>query len=82
MHPDNPACCQNLAVAGIPPTIIKWGTDTTRTIAGLIFSITSACCRDINFIFSHGGGSVTSLTDRFSVLLLMSPKYNPSRAKA
>jgi len=72
-HPNNPACCQNLA--GIPPTIIEWGTDTTRTIASLIFSRTSARCRDINFIFSHGGGTVTSLTDRFSVQLLMNPRY-------
>src|SRR5262245_28767345 len=72
-HPNNPACCENLA--GIPPTIIEWGTDTTRTIASLIFSGTSARCRDVNFIFSHGGGTVTALTDRFSVGLLMNPKY-------
>jgi predicted TIM-barrel fold metal-dependent hydrolase len=72
-HPNNPACCQNLA--GIPPVIIEWGTDTTRTIASLIFSGTSARCRDVNFIFSHGGGTVTSLTDRFAVQLLMNPKY-------
>ena len=72
-HPNNPACCQNLA--GIPPTIIEWGTDTTRTVASLIFSGTSERCRDVNFIFSHGGGTVTSLTDRFSVQLLMNPKY-------
>jgi predicted TIM-barrel fold metal-dependent hydrolase len=72
-HPNNPACCQNLA--GIPSTIIEWGTDTTRTIASLIFSGTSARCRDVNFIFSHGGGTVTSLTDRLSVQLLMNPKY-------
>jgi 6-methylsalicylate decarboxylase len=72
-HPNNPACCQNLA--DIPPTIIEWGTDTTRTIASLIFSGASARCRNVNFIFSHGGGTVTSLTDRFSVQLLMNPKY-------
>lgn len=72
-HPNNPACCQNLA--GVPPVIIEWGTDTTRTIASLIFSGTSARCRDVNFILSHGGGTITSLTDRFSVQLLMNPKY-------
>jgi len=72
-HPNNPACCQNFA--GIPPTIIEWGTDTTRTIASLIFSGTSQRCRDVNFIFSHGGGTVTALTDRLSVGLLMNPKY-------
>lgn len=35
-HPDNPACCENVA-SGVPPVIIEYGTDTTRTIASLIF---------------------------------------------
>jgi len=73
-HPTTANCCANL-IPDVPESIIEWGTDTTRTIASLIFSGTSARCRDVNFIFSHGGGTVTSLTDRFSVQLLMNPKY-------
>ena len=36
-HPTSAACCVNL-VHGIPDISIEWGTDTTRTIATLIFS--------------------------------------------
>ncbi len=72
-HPDTPSCCVNLA--GIPPVAIEYGTDTTRTIASLIFSGTSARFPDINFIFSHAGGTVTSLTERFSVQLVSYPEF-------
>ena len=36
---------------------IEFGTDTTRTIASLIFTRTAARFPDINFIFSHAGGT-------------------------
>jgi predicted TIM-barrel fold metal-dependent hydrolase len=73
-HPNNPACCVN-NLAGLPPVYIEYGTDTTRTIASLIFSGTSARCPDLNFIFSHAGGTVTSLTERFTVQMMADPRY-------
>ena len=73
-HPDNPACCENVA-SGVPPVIIEYGTDTTRTIASLIFSGTAQRCPDINFIFSHAGGTVAALTDRFLVQIVSMPNY-------
>jgi predicted TIM-barrel fold metal-dependent hydrolase len=73
-HPNDPSCCVNLAT-GVPPVIVEYGTDTTRTIASLIFSGTSARCRDINFIFSHGGGTISSLTERFVVQIVSFPPY-------
>lgn len=73
-HPNNPACCVN-NLAGISPVYIEFGTDTTRTIASLIFSRTSARCPDINFIFSHAGGTVTALTERFTTQMMADPKY-------
>lgn len=73
-HPDNPACCENIA-SGVPPVIIEYGTDTTRTIASLIFSGTAQRCPDINFIFSHAGGTIGSLTDRFLVQIVSIPDY-------
>jgi len=73
-HPNNPACCVNLAT-GVPPVIVEYGTDTTRTIASIIFSGTSQRCRDINWIFSHGGGSITSMTERFVVQIVSFPPY-------
>lgn len=72
-HPANPACCVNLA--GIPSVIIEYGTDTTRTIASLIFSGTAAKFPDVKFIFSHAGGTITSLTDRFMAQIVGYPEY-------
>ena len=72
-HPATPACCVNLA--GIDPRYIEFATDTTRAIASLIFSRTSARVPDINFIFSHAGGSITSLTERFTVQIISEPKF-------
>jgi len=63
-HPNDPSCCLNIA-SGVPPVIIEYGTDTTRTIASLVFSGTAQRCKDINFIFSHAGGTLSSLTERF-----------------
>jgi predicted TIM-barrel fold metal-dependent hydrolase len=73
-HPNEPACCRNLAT-GVPSIIIEYGTDTTRTIASLIFSGTAARCSNINFIFSHGGGTLTALTERFTVQVVAFPQY-------
>jgi 6-methylsalicylate decarboxylase len=72
-HPNAPVCCVDFG--GVPQVIIEYGTDTTRTIASLIFSGTTARCPDINFIFSHAGGTVTALTERFSVQLIAQPKF-------
>ncbi len=72
-HPNTPACCVN--VAGFSPVYIEYGTDTTRAIASLIFTKTAARFPDINFIFSHAGGTLTALTERFSVQMMSDPKY-------
>lgn len=63
-HPTTANCCANL-IPDVPDAIIEWGTDTTRTIASLVFGGTAARCRDIRFIFSHGGGTLPFLTERF-----------------
>jgi predicted TIM-barrel fold metal-dependent hydrolase len=63
-HPTTADCCGNL-IPNVPESIIEWGTDTTRTIASLLFSGTAARFRDIRFIFSHGGGTLPFLTERF-----------------
>jgi 6-methylsalicylate decarboxylase len=73
-HPTDPKCC-SANVAGFVPTYIEFGTDTTRTIANLIFSHTAERCPDVNFIFCHGGGTLTALTERFTVQMMANPKY-------
>jgi predicted TIM-barrel fold metal-dependent hydrolase len=45
--------------------MIEFGTDTTRTIADIIFSGNAHKFRDIRWIFSHAGGTMPILIDRF-----------------
>ena len=65
-HPLNPACCTYLA-DGVGPSSIEFATDTTRTIASLIFGKggTAFRCPDIEFIWSHSGGTLPFLIGRF-----------------
>lgn len=67
VHPISPNCCKNL-VPGIPVGSIEYATDTTRTIAHLVFSGTTAKFPDIRWIFSHAGGTLPFLTGRFTRL--------------
>jgi predicted TIM-barrel fold metal-dependent hydrolase len=63
-HPTAANCCGNL-IAEVPPTMVEYGTDTTRAIASLLFTGTAARFPDIRFIFSHAGGTAPYLTERF-----------------
>jgi len=73
-HPTSPNCCVNL-VQGVPDYIVEFGTDTTRSIASLILSGTSQKYKDINWIFSHGGGALTAFAERFQVQVVSVPPY-------
>jgi 6-methylsalicylate decarboxylase len=64
VHPLSPNCCAQV-VPGIPPGSIEYATDTTRTIAHLVFTGTSQKFPDIRWIFSHSGGTLPFLTQRF-----------------
>jgi predicted TIM-barrel fold metal-dependent hydrolase len=64
VHPLAPDCCAKV-VPGIPPGSIEYATDTTRTIAHLVFSGTAQKFPDIRWIFSHSGGTLPFLTQRF-----------------
>jgi predicted TIM-barrel fold metal-dependent hydrolase len=64
VHPLAPNCCADV-VPGIPPGSIEYATDTSRTIAHLVFSGTSQKYPDIRWIFSHSGGTLPFLTQRF-----------------
>jgi predicted TIM-barrel fold metal-dependent hydrolase len=66
-HPFRNACCKNLVPDVFEPTI-ELGTDTSRTIASLLFSGTAARFPDVRFIFSHGGGTAPFLVQRFTFL--------------
>jgi predicted TIM-barrel fold metal-dependent hydrolase len=67
-HPTAPNCCRNLIMPMIPDTAIELGTDTTRSIAQLIFSGAAKKYPDIRWIFSHAGGTMPFLLERFEFL--------------
>jgi len=72
-HPTAADCCRNV-LADVPPTVIEFGTDTTRTITDIIFSGTAARCPDVKFIFSHAGGTLPFLTERLLKVPVLDPK--------
>jgi predicted TIM-barrel fold metal-dependent hydrolase len=76
-HPATADCCVNL-VRTEPPGMIEWGTDTTRTIADIIFSGNARKFRDIRWIFSHAGGTMPFLIERLIRHPLLEPKAKPT----
>src|SRR5438309_7530651 len=72
-HPNTANCCKNL-LPNIGDGTIEWGTDTTRAITNLLFSVTAARCPNVRMTFSHGGGTMPYLVERFEALA-KSPKF-------
>lgn len=64
-HPTAANCCGSLQTPAVPPVMIEFGTDTTRTIASILFNGNARRFRDIRWIFSHAGGSMPFLIERF-----------------
>jgi predicted TIM-barrel fold metal-dependent hydrolase len=69
VHPATANCCTNLGLVqeGVPNegAMIEYATDTTRTIASLIFSGMTTRFPNITWIFSHGGGVMPYIIERF-----------------
>ncbi len=64
-HPLNPECCGNIPDE-VPPSMIEYAVDTSRTMASLLFSGSAARYPDIRWIFSHSGGVTPFLLSRFT----------------
>jgi 6-methylsalicylate decarboxylase len=73
VHPAVPECCRNL-VPGIGDAAIEYGTDTTRAIARMVFSGASQRYPDMRIIWSHAGGTMPYLIERFT-RMAESPEY-------
>lgn len=65
VHPLQPDCCRNL-IPGLPNSSIEYATDTTRTIASMLFSGAANKFPDIRWIWSHSGGTMPFLWSRFT----------------
>ncbi len=71
-HPTTPTCCIGL-IPDIAPAAMEFLFDTTRAIASLIYSGTTTRCRDIRCIFSHAGGTMPYIIDRFAGVPMKKP---------
>jgi len=80
-HPTAANCCVDL-VPGISDAYIEFGADTARTIASLVFTGAAQRLGDINFIFSHGGGVLTAVAERFQFQILSRPPYQGKFTRA
>jgi predicted TIM-barrel fold metal-dependent hydrolase len=63
-HPVQPDCCNGI-YREFNEAVIEYGTDTTRAIAKLIFTGATVRFPDIRFIFSHAGGTMPFIAERF-----------------
>ena len=63
VHPLVASCCAQLSV-GAFPAVIEVPHDTTRTVVSLLLSGTFARLRDIQWLFSHAGGTIPMLAGR------------------
>jgi predicted TIM-barrel fold metal-dependent hydrolase len=60
---------------GLPPPVVEYSTDTTRAIANLIFTGAAEKFPDVKMIFSHGGGTMPYLIERFTGIARSNPQY-------
>jgi predicted TIM-barrel fold metal-dependent hydrolase len=63
-HPNTADCCRSL-LPNVGDGAIEWGTDTTRAIAQVIFGGATGRYPNVRLIFSHGGGTMPFLVERF-----------------
>jgi predicted TIM-barrel fold metal-dependent hydrolase len=66
VHPTDAPCCQEL-FPDAQPGAVEYNTDTARTIFSLLYNGSATRYNNIRFIFSHGGGTMPSLVERFGV---------------
>jgi predicted TIM-barrel fold metal-dependent hydrolase len=64
IHPTSAACCGR-ALTTVPDTVIEFGTDTTRAITNYIYSGAARRYPDVKLIFSHSGGTMPFLIERY-----------------
>jgi len=63
VHPTAANCCKNL-IPDVAPSIMEYGTDTSRAMLGVMFSGQAVRYPDIKFIWSHAGGTLPFLAGR------------------
>ncbi len=65
-HPISPDCMQNAMMPSVDDSMIEFCADTSRAIARLLFSGAAHRFKDITFIFSHAGGTMPFILERYT----------------
>jgi len=76
VHPTSSSCCM-APIPDVSPSVIEFPLDTTRTIVSLLFSGSLARFQNINWIFSHAGGTLPMLAERISNIIEAQPRLRP-----
>jgi 6-methylsalicylate decarboxylase len=63
-HPVVPPFAVDL-IPEVPDTVVEINTDTTRCIASVLFSGTAGRFADVDILWSHGGGTLIAVIERF-----------------
>jgi len=71
-HPTLAECCRGILPV-VHRAVVEFQTDTSRAIGSVIFTGTAARYPDIKFIWSHGGGTMPFLYERY----LRMPQLHP-----
>ncbi|HEY2137931.1 MAG TPA: amidohydrolase family protein [Xanthobacteraceae bacterium] len=72
-HPTVADCCRGILPL-VQRSVIEFQTDTSRAIGSVVFSGTASRYADIRFIWSHGGGTMPFLYERY----IRMPQLNPN----
>ncbi len=65
-HPHAPNCTANMMMPMINDSVIEFATDTSRAIGTMLFSGAAHKFPDIKFIFSHAGGTMPFILERYT----------------
>jgi 6-methylsalicylate decarboxylase len=66
-HPIDGPCCVELMPENTQPGTVEYNTDTARTILSVLATGAATRTPDIKYFFSHAGGTMPSLVERFGI---------------
>jgi predicted TIM-barrel fold metal-dependent hydrolase len=66
VHPTSPPCYEAVSLDR-PRPMLEFIFDSTRTVSDLVFTGVLTRCPDIQWIFTHGGGTLPLLADRMEL---------------
>src|SRR5690242_8821156 len=76
-HPTLADCCRAILPV-VHRAVVEFQTDTSRAIGSVVFTGTAARFPGIRFIWSHGGGTMPFLYERYLRMPQLHPNVKPN----